>query len=119
MQESVFESVFTRKWTDRPIYNHMEEVSATSAFSDLMQLPAILQTGWTTVNDSANGTDGIKETAPGIRADPNVAGSLFHSGTAIRADLCDWELVVNVDGSFARWWIIVAINNMTLVSPLL
>lgn len=62
-------------------------------------------------------TGEIKETVPGIRADLNVAGSLFHSGTAIRADLCDWELAVNVDGSFARWWIIVAINNMTLVSP--
>lgn len=32
---------------------------------------------------------GIKAMVPGIRADLNVAGSLFHSGTAIRADLCD------------------------------
>lgn len=79
-----------------------------------------VETGTTMVNDCANGRQGgIKETVPGIRADLEVARSLFCSGTAIRADLRDWELAVNVDGSFARWWIIVAINNTTLASPLL
>lgn len=58
---------------------------------------------------------GIKDMVAGIRAELN----LFHSGPVITADLCDWELAVNVYGSFARWRIIAAISNMTLVSPLL
>lgn len=42
---------------------------------------------------------GIKGMGSDIRADLKVAVSLFHA--AIKTDLCDGELAVNADGSFA------------------